>query len=200
MLQINHNIKKYRQLNNLSQDKIAAMLNVKRTTYANWETSTEPELTKIMELAKIFGIHYTQLIEGDTPQQHTIKPAPTTDENNPPSSEGKESKKKTWEQVYNDLREVTLSNNHVFTEAFKSVSEILKEIKGVRMSLNDARREQLGYQIGVQEGQNVMMDALDQMRGAKPGELVQIADNRRREHLAEILKKDKSIAVDNGHK
>ena len=65
MLQICQNIRQARLNKGLSQQKTADLLGEKRTTYANWENETEPDLTKIREIAKIFDVSFTDLVEGN---------------------------------------------------------------------------------------------------------------------------------------
>lgn len=63
-MQIGQNIRQARDLAGLSQQEVADSLQIKRTTYANYESKIEPSLTTIMELAKLFNRHYVELIEG----------------------------------------------------------------------------------------------------------------------------------------
>ena len=51
------NIRKYRKLNNMSQDELAEKLEVTRQSISLWETGqTQPSLDNIVALAKIFNI------------------------------------------------------------------------------------------------------------------------------------------------
>ncbi len=61
------NIQKYRLENNLSQDNLAKMLEVKRTRVSLWEKNAEePSLDELCRLRDIFGVTADQLLE-DSP-------------------------------------------------------------------------------------------------------------------------------------
>lgn len=45
---------------------MADLLGVKRTTYANWEQNTEPEIGIIRKISKILGVELSQLISSDS--------------------------------------------------------------------------------------------------------------------------------------
>lgn len=64
MLQICQNIRQARINKGLSQQKVADLLGEKRTTYANWENETEPELTKIREIANVLDVSFNDLVSG----------------------------------------------------------------------------------------------------------------------------------------
>ena len=62
------NIRKYRKLNQLSQDELAEKLEVTRQSISLWETGqTQPSLDKIVALAKLFGISTDSLLSDDEP-------------------------------------------------------------------------------------------------------------------------------------
>lgn len=63
-MQITKNIRTLRLSRGYSAQFMADKLGVPRTTYINWESQTEPELTIIKSLADIFGVHYVQVIDG----------------------------------------------------------------------------------------------------------------------------------------
>lgn len=73
MSQICQNIRQARLNKGLSQQKVADLLHEKRTTYANWENETEPELTKIREIAKVLGVSFTSIVDSK------IEPATSKD-------------------------------------------------------------------------------------------------------------------------
>ena len=61
MLLLQENMKYYRKLLHLTQQDIADMLNVDRTTYTSYETHRVPSLDILIKLAKIFNVTLDQL-------------------------------------------------------------------------------------------------------------------------------------------
>ncbi|MBA3673474.1 MAG: helix-turn-helix transcriptional regulator [Chitinophagaceae bacterium] len=61
-MQIPSNIKRARVLAGKTQQEMAGLLGVKRTTYANWETNTEPDIETIRKIAQILGVKFSQLV------------------------------------------------------------------------------------------------------------------------------------------
>lgn len=58
------NLKKLRQDNNLSQEDIAEKLNTSFKTVSHWETGySEPSLTQLEKLSKIFDVTIDELIK-----------------------------------------------------------------------------------------------------------------------------------------
>lgn len=66
-MQICGNIRQAREAAGKTQQEIANLLGVKRTTYANWEEKTEPSITKIKEIAEILGVSFYDLINVEKP-------------------------------------------------------------------------------------------------------------------------------------
>lgn len=65
MLQICINIKRARESAKKTQEEMASLLGVKRTTYANWEKNTEPTFSNLREIAKILNIELGDLLNSD---------------------------------------------------------------------------------------------------------------------------------------
>ena len=64
MMNIAKNLKKLRQDNNLSQEDIAEKLNTSFKTVSHWETGySEPSLTQLEKLSKIFDVTIDELIK-----------------------------------------------------------------------------------------------------------------------------------------
>ena len=60
------NIRKYRKLNNMSQDELAEKLNVTRQSISLWENEqTQPSLENILALSKLFGVSTDELLVSD---------------------------------------------------------------------------------------------------------------------------------------
>ena len=60
------NIRKYRKVNNMSQDELAEKLQVTRQSVSLWETGqTQPSLDSVVALATIFQISTDDLLRGD---------------------------------------------------------------------------------------------------------------------------------------
>ena len=70
------NIRKYRKLNNMSQDELAEKLNVTRQSISLWETGqTQPSLENIVALAKLFKVSTDELLASDKPAHLTSNTA-----------------------------------------------------------------------------------------------------------------------------
>lgn len=64
MMNFAKNLKKLRQDNNLSQEDIAEKLNTSYKTVSHWETGySEPSLTQLEKLSKIFDVTIDELIK-----------------------------------------------------------------------------------------------------------------------------------------
>lgn len=62
------NIRKYRKINNLSQDELAEKLEVTRQSISLWETGqTQPSLDSIIALSKLFNVSTDELLKEDEP-------------------------------------------------------------------------------------------------------------------------------------
>lgn len=71
------NIRKYRKLNNMSQDELAEKLDVTRQSISLWETGqTQPTLDNIVALAKLFNVSTDELLSADGSEPHASN-APT---------------------------------------------------------------------------------------------------------------------------
>ena len=63
---LSDNIRKYRKLNNMSQDELAEKLNVTRQSISLWENGqTQPSLENIVALAKLFEVSTDELLVSD---------------------------------------------------------------------------------------------------------------------------------------
>lgn len=67
MLQISKNIKQERLLAKKTQQEMADLLGIKRSTYANWEINTEPSYSDLKRIAGILGIDVRKLVGEDVP-------------------------------------------------------------------------------------------------------------------------------------
>ncbi|MEO6547476.1 MAG: helix-turn-helix transcriptional regulator [Ferruginibacter sp.] len=65
MLQICENIKQARISSDKTQDEMAALLKVSRSTYQNWERETEPAVATLREIAQILNIPLGKLLNED---------------------------------------------------------------------------------------------------------------------------------------
>ena len=77
------NIRKYRKLNNMSQDELAEKLNVTRQSISLWENGqTQPTLENIVALAKLFKVSTDELLVSDKiePPVSNTQAAPKPDE------------------------------------------------------------------------------------------------------------------------
>lgn len=64
MLHLSDNIKKFRELKGISQQKVADEIGEKRSTYAEWERGIEPKASALVKIAKVLGVSTSQLLEG----------------------------------------------------------------------------------------------------------------------------------------
>ena len=70
------NIKKYRKLNNMSQDDLAEKLGVSRQSISLWETGqTQPTIDNIVALAKVFSVSADALLDNDAAPLTAEEPA-----------------------------------------------------------------------------------------------------------------------------
>ncbi len=61
---ISEKIKELRKENNLSQKKLAEIVNVSNQTISHWESNyTEPSIQAIVTLKKYFNVSYDELLE-----------------------------------------------------------------------------------------------------------------------------------------
>lgn len=62
-------LKKFREASGLTQQQVADVLNLDRSTYAYYETGkTTPDIKSVSKLIKIFNISYYDLIDEDDPR------------------------------------------------------------------------------------------------------------------------------------
>ena len=60
-----NNLKELRKENGLTQKQVAIQLNVVESCYANWEQGrTEPNITMLRKLSKIYDVSIDDLING----------------------------------------------------------------------------------------------------------------------------------------
>ena len=78
MSPICENIKKARKAFGKSQQEMADLLNVKRSTYAKWELSTIPDVLSLIEIGRVLSVDWTSLVK-DTITGEPIKPGGKTD-------------------------------------------------------------------------------------------------------------------------
>lgn len=65
-MEINNQIKKYRAVNNWSQEELAEKVYVTRQTISNWETGKSyPDIHSLILLSSLFNVSLDQLIKGD---------------------------------------------------------------------------------------------------------------------------------------
>ena len=78
------NIRKYRKLNNMSQDELAEKLNVTRQSVSLWENGqTQPSLENIVALAKLFEVSTDELLVPDNPSPSTQNALTVQEAENP---------------------------------------------------------------------------------------------------------------------
>lgn len=66
MNNIGKNIKKFREDNNITQDKLAEEMNVTRQAISNWENAkTQPDIDTIFKLSQIFNVSVEEIIYGE---------------------------------------------------------------------------------------------------------------------------------------
>ena len=66
-------LKEFRTLCDLSQQQVASLLNIHRSTYSYYESGkTEPSLDNIRSLSRIFGVSLNDLLEIDAPSASVV--------------------------------------------------------------------------------------------------------------------------------
>ncbi|MBQ3270322.1 MAG: helix-turn-helix transcriptional regulator [Clostridia bacterium] len=76
-------IARLRQNNNMTQQQLAAALNVSHQAVSKWETGAAlPDVQTLMALTRLFGVTMEQLLNGEAPEDRTEpqKPASPFDE------------------------------------------------------------------------------------------------------------------------
>jgi transcriptional regulator with XRE-family HTH domain len=81
MIEAGQNIKAIRELKNYTQDYVAGQLRVSIPTYSNIETGkTEVTLSRLQQIAEIFGVDYQQILRLDRAEiLNLTQPAATVD-------------------------------------------------------------------------------------------------------------------------
>lgn len=88
---LSENIRKYRKLNNMSQDELAEKLNVTRQSISLWENGqTQPSLENIVSLAKLFEVSTDELLVSDQTEPVVANSEPSK------KTEDPKKKKKTF--------------------------------------------------------------------------------------------------------
>ena len=65
-MELGTQIKKHRQLKNMSQDALADMVFVSRQTVSNWENEKSyPDIISVIELSSLYSISLDDLLKGD---------------------------------------------------------------------------------------------------------------------------------------
>ncbi|HHU28347.1 TPA: helix-turn-helix transcriptional regulator [bacterium] len=60
------NLKKIRKQHNMTQERLAAILGVEKSSVSKWETTDIiPDLEKLRKLVKLFNITYDDLLSDD---------------------------------------------------------------------------------------------------------------------------------------
>ena len=64
---LGNQLRKYRKLNNMSQEQVARRLNMKRQTYSNYECSKRtPDPNTLNAIAELFHVKIDRLLHSDT--------------------------------------------------------------------------------------------------------------------------------------
>ena len=72
-------IAKLRQNNNMTQQQLAAALNVSHQAVSKWETGAAlPDVQTLMALTRLFGVTMEQLLNGEVPEDRTEAPKPAS--------------------------------------------------------------------------------------------------------------------------
>lgn len=59
-------LRNYRKINQLTQQQVADVLNIHRTTYTYYENGiTEPNINTLYKLIKLFGVSYNDILPSD---------------------------------------------------------------------------------------------------------------------------------------
>lgn len=65
-MELNKQIKKYRKINDMSQEELAEKIYVTRQTVSNWENEKSyPDIHSLLLMGSLFGVSLDQLIKGD---------------------------------------------------------------------------------------------------------------------------------------
>ena len=87
---LSDNIRKYRKLNNMSQDELAEKLSVTRQSISLWENGqTQPSLENIVALAKLFQVSTDELLVSDKTAISSAPPTTDPQPNDPKNNKNK---------------------------------------------------------------------------------------------------------------
>ena len=87
---LSDNIRKYRKLNNMSQDELAEKLNVTRQSISLWANGqTQPSLENIVALAKLFQVSTDELLVSDKTAISSAPPTTDPQPNDPKNNKNK---------------------------------------------------------------------------------------------------------------
>lgn len=68
MMELNQRLKKFRETAGLTQQQVADVLNLDRSTYAYYEAGkTTPDIKSVSKLVKIFNVTYYELVGEENP-------------------------------------------------------------------------------------------------------------------------------------
>lgn len=73
MLELNQRLKKFRETAGLTQQQVADVLNLDRSTYAYYEAGkTTPDIKSVSKLVKIFNVTYYDLVGEEDPTKSGV--------------------------------------------------------------------------------------------------------------------------------
>lgn len=73
MLELNQRLKKFRETAGLTQQQVADVLNLDRSTYAYYEAGkTTPDIKSVSKLVKIFNVTYYDLVGEEDPTKLVV--------------------------------------------------------------------------------------------------------------------------------
>lgn len=71
---INQNLKKYRELNRLTQQDVSEKLNISRQSVSKWENGKSyPDLDNLLLLSQLYDVSVDDILSETSPKTHIIK-------------------------------------------------------------------------------------------------------------------------------
>ena len=122
---IGEKIRKLRKQKNFSQEDLAGKLNVHSVTVSKWENGTmQPRTQNIKEMAEIFGVPSSYLIEEDNfPKEFSIRNIIGMNEKENEKKNKPSANMAYWGGVIDNARDIAKSGN---SEDIFDVSQMLK--------------------------------------------------------------------------
>lgn len=132
----------YREKCGYTQQYVADLLNIERSTYTYYETGkTMPDIRTLMTIAKIFGVSYTDLLEGTGDDEYlSLKDFTTDSEDEQLSAEYQVLLNTNYEkELVQRVRLLTPSQRKEIMDTVREYSEC--NLRGINKPIRKTRKK-----------------------------------------------------------